>query len=1000
MSTKLQDEIKERLMEKVHETLKTKEIRPRCRENGTEWGELTTALQTLEILPQKEDQPIERCGTRICIDRQSGTRKRNLKTTWTIDGTTCSESFGDDSLSAWLKSLFTASKKETSCLSFAMYCFRCMRVSHVLLNQRKTDVNEHIEVVLKWVCQNRSPSVFVVPVEADTAVGARSLSFEEWLSRESGWNISVDEAVKESMISYWDAHGSQDSRNTLFENITALVFRELERTPFGEYLADKIRMTSAPDAQAVNFIKAFVDIKIRLCAVKQADPSASVMFVRAVTQSESEEKWIRISVSIPSSFLRAAVRYVQNDLERIGEGSECYTAEDYIRVLYAIARGCRESKEHTVSLPKIKMIFSKLFGDQEVGVYFALPSGGDCPNILTEILQHGIIKKRESGEFSYSNKLFRVCIDGMGTALYAEDESMIDFILSQNTSKKQLNHLDLDFESLTVFAKAYLENSKRKDQVILRLISEAEDFDVRNRFLQASCVHILSAILLDSEYLMTGRLRNRAFITVFGKNAYPLQQEIAKRLFQRTYYRECFNHCVAESLKVAENGCTKGEPLFFYYAFLQDRSKTDAVIEPCGTNRECVERYHRSLALASRAWGEKLPSHEEYVKLLGDVVSAILTEAMFLNSKESAQSSDALLRSFHTGEHLLYSIADLLVMSPARDFVSDLGAICSDLKLSKEECLNRLIEYAVRIDYFKRKTHPKYGTGKWDGTSYMTCGSTRFLAALGDDILKTAAKVVLTDSQKLDYLRWLEQELRMAYDSSSLRYVIFMIRLLNCMDMDMKWVRNVILMPNTMCAILHGDAEDSTKKDQIDALTPDFFLVKNGKRIEDSPESICRQKEKFRRCFEATCFLEYDSFSEDLDRFSRRYGLTFSVANRLENIDCIAASIVKYDDAASDGNEDRRCAFFDVGTQSYILSFCDKEIILTYKAKDSNISKQFLPTYEDISIRNASVAARASARWSDNGRHEARSLTVGKIIGDAEITMHAQILSEKERAEY
>lgn len=954
-----------------------------------DWEHFVRCLESKKILPvtqklQDSKQANEKISSAYLPEIRIGKRHNGgIELKWQLEEKTKEDvmEWRHNSKPALLEELFSQAKKEEICLSFCIFCFRrlqyLMPSPFIWICNKKIDITSRFETIKNTLFFEETNPICIFGKFEEKEWKVPSI--EEWLSEENGWNISADQKTINHLATNFACYGVKDERvedrRRFYLKLTRWIFEELERNPYGSYLLGKIkRIPQSPDSQTINFLKAMVKIHISC--------EGNLPYERV-----RHYKSFYVAIETNRSFIKAAILPIQSKLRALGEKNEDFSQEDYTRVLFAIARCCRETPDHTTSMLVAKKSIQKFFGTDYTEI--------DCSTIINILTENEILEvcskkhvmlRKEDGEvitidqptfFRFKNKLFRLYIEGYGSSRYA-DESIVDSICLQGKNPHQLNHL-ISYEYLTFFSAAYFEAANDRDQVIRHLLAEANDFDVSKRNLQAPAIHVLSMFLVEYDYLLTGKTRNEVFVSVFGKNGYPHQREFFHTLMQRECYKKQFERARNEALTVNKFGYTKGDSLFFFYELpkgkkddysrasslhnlswrlpnatelltseinnkLEEIFSPDQLAKIKSEAKELGGFLLRDVYLDTEKAQKKLTSAVQtlYAAVLSSIVN-FKPDTLKLDGK--SQITSDLVRKIYTAEYLLYAF-------------SDIGRFA---RLPKDkENLNRVATLAVAVDFAKKKINQMYNSEQWTGSNmyhfeqwtgtnmYMTCASARVFSLFDAQNIILDSKVTLSESEKFQYLKWLKNELIIGYESGSLRYTMFMIRLLSHTDMDMTIVRNLILYSdevnirdgNVIPSILHSQKR-YTKEDEK-------------KAIKDLIRRINHEKRRFKSCFANTKFLYYDAFSSDLNEASVKCGLVFKIKNVLKHIQ----------------------------TDEQEIPFTDEKASLWY-TRDEGYT---FPDAQLIKIQNAEFLT--DARWSDNNT-KSRNLLISDIVDDITVEMSA-----------
>ena len=942
------------------------------------WSVFFDCLETKELIPKKVEFNKENLSSYLPNIRMGKIKNGGIEFKWRLQEKAEDDCFNcpQNSELQILINLFGRNINKEICLSFCIFCFRKLLgvgklpSPYILICNKQIDVTSDIEVIKDALFFDEDISI-VINTNGNTDYPP---TCKKWLLEENGWNISADPRTIRHLVNTFDDgeidQQTKNIRKIFFTKITRWIFEEIEKNPYGSYLISKIKSNPKhPDPQIINFLKAMVKIKI-------------LYNLNSQTRLNQSYKNFDVVIETNESHVRSAIRPVQNKLRLLGNQDEKYSQEDYIRVLFAISRSCKASPDHTTSRLSVKTNLRKFFG----GDY----SEKDCMIIVNRMSQIGILEvlpkqnifpKSENADvkcynqpssFRFKNKLFRLYIEGYGSSRYA-NESIMDFIRSPNPNSSRLDHLT-KYEDLTFFSAAYFEAAKDRDSVIQTLMAEVNDFSISNRATQAAAIHILSMFLVEYDHLLTGKLRKEAFVSVFGKNCYPHQKEFFDCLIKREFYRKQYDTIKNAVMKVDKDGYANSDPLFFFY---------DVTKELCGDS--CRNDYTKAIALHSLAWRistatEKLPfviceklsdyfAKEEitkitestnnleclmlrhvylytekaqeklassirklYAVILHEIVKFPITALQWLGN---LSEGSAVIERIHTAEYLLYAF-------------SDIGRVC---KLPQDEKkLTSVATLAIATDIAKKRISKVYNSVEWDGTNmYMTCASARVFSVFESQKIRLNSKIKLSNQEINRYLFWLQRELQLGYEARSLRYALFMIRLLSYTDIDMAVVRNLILYLNRIDN-LNEDTYNSLldSQNRNDTITED----QNKEQI----RQVLSEKEKFKACFLNTNFLEYDNFPKSLDDICVKYGLVFKISNELVNI--------KAD------NKDTR------------IPFTHNDFSLWYTKSEHHA----FPVVKNIEIQNATILNKE--RWSDNDT-QSRNLIISDVVDDVRIKMSA-----------
>lgn len=664
--------------------------------------------------------------------------------------------------------------------------------------------------------------------------------FKDFLQNKSSWRVLMEERLTQNEKSkiYQDCEENypKDKKWSLkiFKILQKGIISKLEETPLGVYFLDKFiesKKNNSLDVQVIRFIQGIVTIYIDLeRSTEEAD-------YKKIGTVDSIQVKLRYRVQVDPSIFKAISSTFFEKLNGISDNvsKTPFAQEDYIRVLYSVARCCRENAGHMASAYHVRKKISELFPD----VYTEEEKTKILKALCNEFLS------RENAIYRFKNKAHRLFIDGLGTAKYTE-ENLLSFISAQHgidrktdnvpansgiSSNMQFDHInELRYETLMVYAAAFVENTKERDRVLKQLLNVIDDFDVRERRIQASVVHTLSYILLDCDYLIPNSLRERIFQSTFGKNAYPLQKKIGRHLLKKEYYKNIYEKSITEALeKTADAKYAKRDSLFFLHVHLD--------LLPQDVDRNCktaVDAYKQAVELFDSFWDTRRVriTRSEYEEVIEQIKNFV--KGTMKDSSETLPVLENLLE-IHIAEYLLYSFAD----------------VSKKWEIQNNDGLIEVQKLAVIVDYSKKKKCYSYNHEDWQSGMYMTCGATRALAAIAHQKIQQNEKFNLSDEVKNDWKRWLRKELTVAYESTgSLRYTLFMIRLLSLTNINVEELEDIIWNPDN---ILYSSTSAEEK------------AFKKGKQA-------------FQQCFETTCFLEYDAFPSDYDSVCNLLGL-----NRLKN---------------------------------------------------------------------------------------------------------------------
>lgn len=730
--------------------------------------------------------------------------------------------------------LFDRKENQIACLSFVVFSLRKMMQMGKLCEIRSLNIcNKTIPIGLNV---NINEILFAVFPQIEKPVdffGKQEL--KSIFDSHSGWRVSISTHQQTTLIQKYDPDNMDDGKTRTKKNssrrdylamLSSNIKNQLTQIPIGQYLMEKFlasQISTNSDTpnhsnlQTINFIKAITHIEIANNSIK---------------------------VTFPQSLLSSAMMTVSMELRHLGDESICYTEEDYRRCLFAIARECRNTPKHTTTFFAIKRRFSKVFSGYETDVT-------SLEKMISDFIRKKIIEKTDDDEYIFCNKLFRIFSDGAGTAQYVANEGINIFILEQGIKKSSntLNHLSLNFEDLTLFANAFIEFSNNREQLILHCLSEATDYSIDNRALQVAYIHILSNLLFENDKILPQKLRQSLFISLFGQNAYKLQQNIMHHLLERKDYKSILENHKINSLMLEEiqqgektSIWQKNDSLFFFYS-------TSTLLSKYKINDNVREKYENALDLSQKAWTQAPIDENPTQVILAAIDNFVQSDPYkqlisFIsnpsdNHSVSSDVSDFLL-SVHTGEYLLYALADTL-QNPALSIEN------------QSQSLQNAVALAIHIDYIKRLLNKTYNSEDWyngnniNAKMYMTCGSARFLSSIEKYELNFSIPLDLPN-MSINYHRWLRSELKFAYNTNSLRYVLFMVRLLSYTNINMQEVINIVK---------HPDNEDPT--------------LYYGRELGEQEEAIAIKR--FKNCFSQTRFLTYDHFPSEYSEVCRRLGL-------------------------------------------------------------------------------------------------------------------------------
>ena len=742
--------------------------------------------------------------------------------------------YSSDSGRQLFKRLFESKENQIACLSFVVFTFRKMvEMGKIYEIPPLTFCNKTIKIGFDVNIEDILLAFFPEiekPVDFFEAKDLKSI-----FDSTSGWHVRISSTRKARLIQKYDPEAKDDER-TRTQKITlrrdyltmlsSNIKDQLTQIPIGKYLIDKL---SANQFSANSDMPHPSNLQI-------------INFIKAITYIEFSDNSIKITIH--QSLINATMTIVSKELRQLEEESKYYTEEDYRRCWFAIARECRNTPDHTTTFFAIKRRFSKVFRGYETETAM-------LEKIISDFIRKRIIEKTDDDTYIFNNKLFRIFSDGAGTAQYAADEGINTFILEQgvNKSSNTLNHLSLNFEDLTLFASAFIEFSNNREQIILHCLSEATDYSIDNRALQIAHIHILSNLLFENDKILPQKLRQSLFISLFGHNAYQLQQNIMQHLLERKDYKlileeHKINSLTFEEAKQGEKTTIwqKNESLFFFYS-------TSTLLSNCNINNEVRTAYEKSLDLSQKAWAQAKIDENAAKDILQTIESFVqskpykqLTDFIsdLPNIKSVPSDVSEFLLSLHTGEYLLYALADTQQNSAI-------------LIQNQNESLKNAVALAIYIDYIKKLLNKTYNSEDWhngnknNAKMYMTCGSARFFSSIVKYELDIRIPLELPD-MKANYLRWLRSELMIAYNTNSLRYVLFMVRLLSYTNIDMSAVLNIIMNPNNENPTLYLGKELGKPENQIAIM-------------------------RFRKCFSQTRFLTYDHFSSEYSEVCRQLRL-------------------------------------------------------------------------------------------------------------------------------